>query len=32
MVSWSIVMAGIRLIGLVVVFKWKRRQAGHIAY
>ena len=32
MVSWSIVMAGIMLIGLVVVFKWKRRRAGHIAY
>ena len=32
MVSWIIVMAGIILIGLVVVFKWKRRQAGHIAY
>ncbi|HEX2184267.1 MAG TPA: hypothetical protein VHN78_02025 [Chloroflexota bacterium] len=32
MVSWIIVMAGIMLIGVVVVFKWKQRQASHIAY
>jgi hypothetical protein len=32
MVGWSIVMAGILLIGIVVVCKWKQRQAGHIAY
>ena len=32
MVGWTIVMAGIMLIGIVVVFKWKQRQAGHIAY
>jgi hypothetical protein len=32
MVGWTIVMAGIILIGIVVVFKWKQRQAGHIAY
>jgi hypothetical protein len=32
MVSWTIVMTGIMLIGVMVVFKWKQRQAGHIAY
>jgi hypothetical protein len=32
MVVWTIVMAGIILIGVVVIFKWKQRQAGHIAY
>jgi hypothetical protein len=32
MVVWTIVMVGILLIGLVVVFKRKRRQADHIAY
>jgi FtsZ-interacting cell division protein ZipA len=33
MVSWIIVMTGIVLIGLVVVtFKWKQRQADHLAY
>jgi hypothetical protein len=32
MISWTIVIAGIILIGVVVVFKWKQRQAGHIAY
>lgn len=32
MISWTIVMAGIMLIGVMVVFKWKQRQAGHIAY
>jgi hypothetical protein len=32
MVGWTIVMAGIILIGVVVVFQWKQRKAGHIAY
>jgi hypothetical protein len=32
MVGWTIVMIGIMLIGVVVVVKWKQRQAGHIAY
>jgi hypothetical protein len=32
MVVWTIVMVGIILIGVVVVFKRKQRQAGHIAY
>jgi hypothetical protein len=32
MVGWTIVIAGIMLIGVVVVCKWKQRQAGHIAY
>jgi hypothetical protein len=31
MVGWTIVIAGIILSG-VVVFKWKQRRAGHIAY
>jgi hypothetical protein len=32
MVVWTIVMAGIILIGVVVIFKRKQRQADHIAY
>ena len=32
MVVWTIVMAGIILIGVVVLFKRKQRQADHIAY
>jgi hypothetical protein len=32
MVVWTVVMAGIILIGVVVVLKRKQRQAGHIAY
>ena len=32
MVVWTIVMAGIILIGVVVIFKRKQRQASHIAY
>ena len=32
MVGWTIVMIGIMLIGVVVVFTWKHRQAGHLAY
>src|SRR6266545_45569 len=32
MVGWTIVMLGIMVIGVVVVFKWKQRQADHIAY
>ncbi len=32
MVGWTIVMTGIILIGVVVIFKWKQRKAGHIAY
>ena len=32
MVGWTIVIAGIMLLGVVVVGKWKQRQAGHIAY
>ena len=32
MVVWTIVMAGIILIGIVVIFKRKQRQADHIAY
>jgi hypothetical protein len=32
MVGWTIVMIGLMLIGVVVVFKWKQRQAGYIAY
>jgi hypothetical protein len=31
MVGWTIVIAGIMLIGVMVVFQWKQRQAGHIA-
>lgn len=29
---WTIVMAGVILIGVVVIFKRKQRQADHIAY
>ena len=32
MVVWTIVMAGIVLIGVVVIFKRKQRQADHLAY
>jgi hypothetical protein len=32
MVVWTLVMAGIVLIGVVVIFKWKQRRADHIAY
>jgi hypothetical protein len=32
MVVWTIVIAGILLIGVVVIFKRKQRQADHIAY
>jgi hypothetical protein len=32
MVVWTIVMAGIMLIGVVVIFKRKQRRADHIAY
>jgi len=32
MVVWTIVIAGIILIGIVVIFKRKQRQADHIAY
>jgi hypothetical protein len=32
MVGWTIVIIGIMLIGVVIVFKWKQRRAGHIAY
>ena len=32
MVVWTIVMAGIILIGVVVLFKRKQRRADHIAY
>jgi hypothetical protein len=32
MVVWTIVMAGILLIGVVVIFKRKQRRADHIAY
>jgi hypothetical protein len=32
MVGWTIVMAGIILIGIVVVFMRKQRQASHMAY
>jgi hypothetical protein len=32
MMVWTIVMAGIILIGAVVIFKRKQRQADHIAY
>ena len=32
MVVWTIVIAGIILIGVVVLFKRKQRQADHIAY
>jgi len=32
MVVWTIVMAGIILIGVVVIFKRKQRRADHIAY
>jgi hypothetical protein len=31
MVGWTLVMTGIMLTGVVVVFKWKPRQAGPIA-
>jgi hypothetical protein len=32
MVVWTLVMVGIVLIGVVVIFKRKQRQADHIAY
>lgn len=32
MIGWTIVLVGIILAGVVAVFKWKQRQAGHIAY
>jgi hypothetical protein len=32
MIGWTIVMTGIMLTGGVVVFTWKPRQAGPIAY
>jgi len=32
MVVWTIVMAGIILIGVVVIFKRRQRRADHIAY
>jgi hypothetical protein len=32
MVVWTIVMVGILLIGVVVIFKRKQRQADHITY
>ena len=32
MVVWTIVMAGIILVGVVVIFKRQQRQADHIAY
>ena len=32
MVVWTIVIAGIILIGVVVIFKRRQRQADHIAY
>ena len=32
MVVWTIVLAGIMLIGVVVIFKRKQRQADHLAY
>jgi hypothetical protein len=32
MIVWTIVMAGIILIGVVVIFKRKQRRADHIAY
>ena len=32
MVVWTIVLAGIMLIGVVVLFKRKQRQADHLAY
>ena len=32
MVVWTIVMVGIILIGVVVIFKRKQRQADHLAY
>ena len=32
MVVWTIVMAGIVLIGVVIIFKRKQRQADHVAY
>jgi hypothetical protein len=32
MVVWTIVLAGIMLIGVVVIFKRKQRQADHMAY
>ena len=32
MVVWTIVMVGIILIGAVVIFKRKQRQADHMAY
>jgi hypothetical protein len=31
-VGWIIVMTGIMLTGGVIVFQWKQRPAGHIAY
>lgn len=31
MVGWTIVVAGIMLIGVMVVCQWEQRQAGHIA-
>jgi hypothetical protein len=32
MVVWTIVIAGILLIGVVVIFKRRQRQADHVAY
>jgi hypothetical protein len=32
MMVWTLVMAGIVLIGVVVIFKRKQRQGDHIAY
>jgi len=32
MIGWTIVLVGIMLAGVVAIFKWKQRQAGHIAY
>jgi hypothetical protein len=32
MVVWTIVLAGIMLIGVVVIFKRKQRRADHLAY
>jgi hypothetical protein len=32
MIVWTIVIAGIMLIGVVVLFKRKQRQADHMAY
>jgi hypothetical protein len=30
MLGWTIVMIGIMLIGVMVVFTWMQRRAGHI--